>query len=106
MPEERAVLGSVRFGRFELSADTGELRKDGVRLKLSGQAIQVLTMLVASPGKLVTREELQQKLWPGASYGDPEHGLNAAIISYVKLSAIPPPNLSTSRPSPGGDIVL
>jgi len=79
MPEERAVLGSVRFGRFELSADTGELRKDGVRLKLSGQAIQVLTMLVASPGKLVTREELQQKLWPGASYGDPEHGLNAAI---------------------------
>jgi Tol biopolymer transport system component/DNA-binding winged helix-turn-helix (wHTH) protein len=79
MPEERAVLGSVRFGRFELSAETGELRKDGVRLKLSGQAIQVLAMLGANPGKLVTREELQQRLWPGASYGDPEHGLNAAV---------------------------
>jgi len=79
MPEERAVLGSVRFGRFELSAETGELRKDGIRLKLSGQAIQVLAMLATNPGKLVTREELQQKLWPGASFGDPEHGLNAAV---------------------------
>ncbi|HVO61088.1 MAG TPA: winged helix-turn-helix domain-containing protein [Terriglobales bacterium] len=79
MPEESKVLGSVRFGRFELSAETGELRKDGIRLKLSGQAIQVLSMLVANPGNLVTREELQQKLWPGASYGDPEHGLNAAV---------------------------
>ena len=79
MPEERAVLGVVRFGRFELSADTGELRKDGARLKLAGQAIQVLAMLAANPGKLVTREELQQRLWPGASFGDPEHGLNAAV---------------------------
>jgi Tol biopolymer transport system component/DNA-binding winged helix-turn-helix (wHTH) protein len=79
MAEAEKSLGSVRFGRFELSADTGELRKDGVRLKLSGQAIQVLSMLVANPGQLVTREELQQKLWPGASYGDPEHGLNAAV---------------------------
>jgi Tol biopolymer transport system component/DNA-binding winged helix-turn-helix (wHTH) protein len=69
----------LRFGRFELSADSGELRKDGVRLKLAGQAIQVLAMLAANPGKLVTREELQQKLWPGASFGDPEHGLNAAV---------------------------
>ena len=39
----------------------------------------MLAMLVANPGELVTREELQQKLWPGASYGDPEHGLNAAV---------------------------
>jgi DNA-binding winged helix-turn-helix (wHTH) protein len=69
----------IRFGRFELSADTGELRKDSIRLKLSGQAILVLTILAANPGKLVTREELQQKLWRGASYGDPEHGLNAAV---------------------------
>jgi DNA-binding winged helix-turn-helix (wHTH) protein/tetratricopeptide (TPR) repeat protein len=79
MAEAEKSLGSIRFGRFELSADSGELRKDGIRLKLSGQAIQVLAMLVASPGKLVTREELQRKLWPGASYGDPEHGLNAAV---------------------------
>ena len=79
MAEPSNTLSLLRFGRFELSADTGELRKDGVRLKLSGQAIQVLSMLAANPGQLVTREELQQKLWPGASYGDPEHGLNAAV---------------------------
>ena len=57
-------LGSIRFGRFELSAETGELRKDGVRQKLSGQAIQVLEMLLACPGKLVTREQLQQSSGP------------------------------------------
>jgi Tol biopolymer transport system component/DNA-binding winged helix-turn-helix (wHTH) protein len=79
MPEEREVLGSVRFGQFDLSVETGELRKNGTRLKLSGQAIQVLALLTASPGKLVSREELQQKLWPGTSFGDPEHGLNAAV---------------------------
>ena len=79
MAEPSETLGSIRFGRFALSVETGELRKNGVRLKLSGQAIEVLVLLVASPGKLVAREELQQKLWPGASYGDPEHGLNAAV---------------------------
>jgi len=79
MAQPSETLGSIRFGRFDLSVESGELRKDGVRLKLSGQAVEVLLLLVASPGKLVAREELQQKLWPGASYGDPEHGLNAAV---------------------------
>jgi DNA-binding winged helix-turn-helix (wHTH) protein len=79
MAESSETLGSIRFGGFDLSVETGELRKEGVRLKLSGQAIEVLVLLVASPGKLVAREELQQKLWPGVSYGDPEHGLNAAV---------------------------
>jgi len=79
MPEESRVLGSIRFGRFDLLVETGELRKDGLKLKLSGQAIEVLLLLAANPGKLVSREELQQKLWPGASFGDPEHGLNAAV---------------------------
>src|SRR6516165_602091 len=79
MAEAERSLGSVRFGPFELLLDTQELRKHGIPLKLSGQAIQVLSMLATNPGKLVTREELQQKLWPGAPYGDPNHGLNAAI---------------------------
>lgn len=48
-------------------------------LKVSGQAIQILAVLTANNGNLVTREELQQKLWPGAPYGDPQHGLNAAV---------------------------
>ncbi len=79
MAERSETLGSIRFGRFHLSVESGELRKDDVRLKLSGQAVEVLLLLAASPGKLVAREELQQKLWPGTSYGDPEHGLNAAV---------------------------
>jgi DNA-binding winged helix-turn-helix (wHTH) protein len=53
--------------------------KNSTRLKLSGQAIQVLITLLERPGQLVTREELQEKLWPGASFGDFEHGLNAAV---------------------------
>ncbi len=79
MAEPGKTLGSIRFGRFDLSVETAELRKDGVRLKLSGQAVDILLLLAANPGKLVTREDLQHKLWPGASFGDPEHGLNAAV---------------------------
>jgi TolB-like protein/DNA-binding winged helix-turn-helix (wHTH) protein/Tfp pilus assembly protein PilF len=79
MAERSPSPVSMRFGPFEVSPDSGELRKNGVRLKLSGQAIQVLLILLGNPGQLVTREELQQKLWPGASFGDFEHGLNAAV---------------------------
>jgi len=69
----------IRFGRFEISCDTGELRKDGQRVKLSGQAIEVLVLLLDKPGQVVAREELQKRLWPGATFGDFEHGLNAAV---------------------------
>src|SRR5215471_1813020 len=73
------VSACIRFGPFEVSPDSGELRKNGRRLRLSGQAVQVLVILVENPGKAVAREELQKKLWPGASFGDFDHGLNAAV---------------------------
>lgn len=79
MAEPARVSVPVLFGPFEVSPDSGELRKNGTRLKLTGQAIQVLITLLERPGQLVTREELQQKLWPGAGFGDFEHGLNAAV---------------------------
>src|SRR5215813_8805260 len=79
MTEPGKVSVPVQFGPFEVSPDSGELRKNGTRLKLTGQAIQVLITLLEKPGQIVTREELQQKLWPGASFGDFEHGLNAAV---------------------------
>jgi Tol biopolymer transport system component/DNA-binding winged helix-turn-helix (wHTH) protein len=79
MEEPSKTADVVRFGPFELLLDTQELRKHGVPVKLSGQAIQVLAILAANPGQLVTREELQKKLWPGDSFGDFEHGLNAAV---------------------------
>ena len=69
----------VRFGPFELSVEAQELRKYGTPLNLSGQPIQVLILLTACPGKLITREELRCKLWQGNSFGDFDHGLNAAV---------------------------
>jgi len=69
----------MHFGPFDLSPELSELRKHGQRLKLSGQAIDVLLMLASNAGRLVTREDLQRKLWPEDSFGDFEHGLNAAV---------------------------
>ena len=69
----------VRFGVFEVDLQTAELRKQGVRIRLSGQSFQVLESLLLRPGELVTREELKQKLWPENSYGDFEHGINTAV---------------------------
>ena len=76
-PEQAARV--VRFGVFEVDLQTAELRKQGVRIRLPGQSFQVLEALLLRPGELVTREELKQKLWPSDSFGDFEHGLNAAV---------------------------
>jgi Tol biopolymer transport system component/DNA-binding winged helix-turn-helix (wHTH) protein len=69
----------VRFGPFELDIQLGELRKSGIRLKLQGQPIQILEMLLAKPGELVTREEIQQRLWPADTFVDFDHSLNTAV---------------------------
>ena len=71
----------LRFGPFELDLQSAELFKFGQKLKLQGQPIQVLTILVEKPGELVTREELRQRLWPTESetFVDFEHGLNTDI---------------------------
>jgi TolB-like protein/DNA-binding winged helix-turn-helix (wHTH) protein/Tfp pilus assembly protein PilF len=85
MLTERATTGSnapgriLRFGAFEFDPQTGELRKHGLRIKLQGQPIAVLTMLLDHPGEVVTREEMQKRLWPADIYVDFEHSLNAAI---------------------------
>lgn len=69
----------VRFGPFEADLGTGELWKTGLRQKLGGQPFEVLATLLASPGELVTREELQKKVWPADTVVDFSHGLNAAV---------------------------
>ena len=69
----------VRFGVFELDLRSGELRKAGVRIGLQEQPLQVLALLLERPGDLVTREQLRQRLWPGGTFVDFEHGLNAVI---------------------------
>jgi DNA-binding winged helix-turn-helix (wHTH) protein len=68
----------VRFGAFEVDLRAGELRKDGAKLKLTGQPFQVLTILLEQPGEVVTREELQKRLWPD-TFVDVDHNLNTAI---------------------------
>ena len=68
----------VRFETFEVDLRAGELRKAGVRVKLAGQPFQVLAILLESPGEVVTREELQKRLWPD-TFVDVDHNLNTAI---------------------------
>src|ERR1039457_5548766 len=63
----------VRFGPFELDPQCAEVRQDGVRLKLQGQPIQILEMLLSKPGQLVTREEIQERLWPADTFVDFDH---------------------------------
>ena len=69
----------VRFGNFEVDLRSGELRRNGLAVKLQGQPFQVLTMLLERPGELVTREEIRQRLWPADTFVDFEHSLNAAV---------------------------
>jgi len=68
----------VRFGTFEVDLQAGEVRKNGLRLKLSGQPFQVLAILLERPGDVFTREELQKRLWPD-TFVDVDHNLNTAI---------------------------
>jgi DNA-binding winged helix-turn-helix (wHTH) protein len=69
----------LRFGVFELDLNAGELRKSGIRLRLQGQPIQVLTLLLERAGEVVTREELRQTLWASDTFVDFDHSLNTAI---------------------------
>ena len=77
VPQNNARL--ARFGVFELDLSAGELRKNGVKLRLQGQPFQVLALLLERAGDVVTREELQQRLWPSDTFVDFDHSLNTAI---------------------------
>ena len=68
----------VRFGKFEVDLRAGEMRKGKLKLRLSGQPFQVLAILLERPGEVVTREELQRRLWPG-TFVDVDHNLNTII---------------------------
>jgi DNA-binding winged helix-turn-helix (wHTH) protein len=68
-----------RFGIFEVDAATGELRRQGLRVKLNTQPFQLLLMLLDRPGQLLTREEISRELWPDGTFVDYEHGVNSAI---------------------------
>ena len=69
----------VRFGTYEVDLRLGELRKNGIRVKLTGQPFQILAILLEHPSDLVTREQLQQRLWPSDTFVDFDRSLNTAI---------------------------
>ena len=79
MPEAPQHSGPLRFGVFEVDLRAGELRKRGLQVRLQEQPFQVLVTLMEHPGEVVTREELQKKLWPADTFVDFDHGLNKAI---------------------------
>ncbi len=68
-----------RFGVFEADRSVGELRRQGVRIKLNAQPFQVLMLLLDRPGELLTREEISRELWPDGTFVDYEHGVNSAV---------------------------
>ncbi|MGI8771833.1 MAG: winged helix-turn-helix domain-containing protein [Acidobacteriaceae bacterium] len=68
-----------RFGPFEVDLGSQELRRGSIRIRLPGQSFRVLATLLERQGEVVSREELQRRLWPAESFGDFEHGLNAAV---------------------------
>lgn len=69
----------VRFGLFEADLQTGELRKNGLKVPLQGQPFQVCAILLSRSGELVSREELRQQVWPEDTFVDFDHALNTAI---------------------------
>src|SRR5437762_1352467 len=71
--------GMVHFGEFELDAAAGQLYRKGAKLRLQEQPSQILQILLQRPGEVVTREELQQKIWPSDTFVDFDHGINNAI---------------------------
>jgi TolB-like protein/DNA-binding winged helix-turn-helix (wHTH) protein/Tfp pilus assembly protein PilF len=79
MQDAKQAPAVRRFGAFEINLQSGELRKSGIRLRLSGQPFEVLSVLVARPGEVVTREELHSRLWPADTFVDFDHGLNNAV---------------------------
>jgi len=70
---------AIRFDDYELDRGSGELRRNGVLVKLQEQPFQILQLLVERPGQVVTRDELRQKIWPSNTFVDFDHGINNAI---------------------------
>ena len=73
------LAGVVRFGMYEVDPHAGELRRNGVKVKLQEQPFQLLTMLLERPGEVISREEMQRRLWPADTFVDFDHSLNAAV---------------------------
>jgi TolB-like protein/DNA-binding winged helix-turn-helix (wHTH) protein/Tfp pilus assembly protein PilF len=72
-------MSVVRFGTYEVSFQSGELRKAGMKIRVQQQPMKLLQILLERPGEVVTREELRNRVWPNESFGDFDQALNIAI---------------------------
>src|SRR2546427_4289069 len=72
----RRILG---FGSFEVDLASGELRREGLKVKLQDQPLRLLVLLLERGGEVVTREELRERLWPADTFVDFDHSLNTAV---------------------------
>ena len=93
----------VRFGVFEFEVETGDLWKAGHRIRLQEQPRQVLLMLLARPGELVTREEVRAALWPDDTFVDFDAGLNVVVnrIRHVLNDSASSPRYIETLPRRG-----
>ena len=79
MPEATHPVKVIQFGVFEVDLRAGELRKQGLKIRLQEKPFQILAALLGHPGEVVTRDELRQQLWAADTFVDFDHGLNSAI---------------------------
>src|ERR1700751_2535162 len=79
MEELTTSKRALRFGLYEVDFAAQELRKSGIRIKIQDQPFQILALLLERPGDIVTREELQKRLWPGDTFVDFDLSLNSAV---------------------------
>jgi len=79
MSSAAPVTGPIRFGVFEVDLASRTLRKRGVRIRVQELPFRLLSLLIERAGEVITRDELQQQLWPSEQYGDFDFGLNTAV---------------------------
>src|ERR1700678_1389732 len=88
----------IRFGLFELDLKAGQLSRNGTKLRLPQQPLQLLAVLLERPGEILTRDELRQRLWSSDVFVDFDHGLNKSIQKLRDAlgdSATPPRYIET-----------
>ena len=79
VPKSSTPTPPIRFGIFEFDNRSGELRRHGVRIRLCHQASQLLAFLLKAPGRIRTRQELREQLWPATTFVNFDHSINKAI---------------------------
>src|SRR5260370_11883588 len=100
MKQSAIPANSVRFGLFEFDLRSGELRKHGIRIKLQEQPCQILSILLEHGGAMVTREELQRRLWPSDTFVDFNHTLNTTVMRLRESFNYPSQTPPFTKPLP------